>query len=193
MAIDPRTGVPLNGSFATLLTGGSGKGVSYDNIAIDSNGNVLIEEDETADGGGVMQAEGRNAGVWRYNIAKNEGVVGSDRLDFLFELDQKAAGAVFDTEAGAWESSGLIEVGSQKGQSSYLFNVMASTIDPNDDELPLEIRQQAAAVLGGNYAVGGQLILSISAPVIDLSNIGNDDDDDDGQSRQSQGDTPTSS
>ncbi|NJK48864.1 hypothetical protein HC931_12385 [Candidatus Gracilibacteria bacterium] len=179
VAIDPKTGTPLNGSFETLLAGGANKGVSYDNISIDRNGNVLIQEDETSDGGDVMEAEGRNAGVWRYNIAKNEGVIGSDSLDFLFELDQKAAGAEFDTETGAWESSGLIEAGSQNGQSSYLFNVMASTIDPNDDDLPPEIRQKALEILGGNYAAGGQLILTIPAPVIDLNKINNDDDDDD--------------
>jgi len=69
-----------------VLEGGPDKGVSYDNIVVDSNGNVLIQEDETAFGGDVMTAENRDAGIWSYNTA-------SDEATFVFELDENAAGA----------------------------------------------------------------------------------------------------
>jgi len=51
-----------------VLEGGPGKGVSYDNIDVDSNGNVLIQEDETAFGGDVMTAENRDAGIWSITL-----------------------------------------------------------------------------------------------------------------------------
>jgi len=77
--------------------GGPNKGVSYDNIVVDSNGNVLIQ-DETAFGGDVMTAENRDAGIWSYNTA-------SDEATFVFELDENAAGAEFNDpeEPGEWD------------------------------------------------------------------------------------------
>jgi len=81
----------------------SRKGVSYDNIVVDSNGNVLIQEDETAFGGDVMTAENRDAGIWSYNTASE--------ATFVFELDENAAGAEFnDPEEPWWETSGIVEV-----------------------------------------------------------------------------------
>jgi len=67
------------------------------------NGNVLIQEDETAFGD-VMTAENRDAGIWSYNIA-------SDKVNFVFELDENAAGAQFnDPEEPGGETSGIVEV-----------------------------------------------------------------------------------
>ena len=126
--------------FKMVHEGGFGNGVSYDNITVDSNGNVLIQEDETAFGGDVMKAENRDAGIWSYNID-------SDEATFITKLDESAAGAQFNDpqEPGEWESSGIIEV--DPGESSYLFDVQAHTVEDPD-------------VLGGNYAEGGQLILA---------------------------------
>ena len=130
--------------FEMVLKGGPDTGVSYDNVTVDGNGNVLIQEDETAFGGDVMKAENRDAGIWSYNIA-------SDKDTFVFELDENAAGAQFNDpeEPGEWESSGIIEVDSdaRPGESSYLFDVQAHSVtDPE--------------VLGGEYVEGGQLILA---------------------------------
>jgi len=47
-----------------VLEGGPGKGVSY--IDVDLNGNVLIQEDETAFD--VMTAENRDAGIWSITL-----------------------------------------------------------------------------------------------------------------------------
>jgi len=73
-------------NFELVLEGGPGKGVSYDNIDVDSNGNVLIQEDETAFGGDVDR---RKSGCWHlvYNIA-------SDKVNFVF--DENAASAQFN-------------------------------------------------------------------------------------------------
>lgn len=176
-------GVPLPGTFENLLQGGLGKGVSYDNIVVDSNGNVILQEDETADGDVIFAEENRDGSVLSYNIAANEGVVGNDQVDFLFEINS-AAGDTSDIsffEIGGWETSGVIEVepNALPGQSSYLFDIQASTISSDDsrlretqtyqdliaagstDEEALAIVKPAAEeVLGGKYERGGQLVLA---------------------------------
>lgn len=130
---DP-TGALTN--FELVLNGGFGTGVSYDNIVVDHNGNVLIQEDETAFGGSVMAAENRDARVWSYNIA-------SGNILPLFEVDDTAGGTRPNPGVGVWETSGIIEVdpNAQPGRSSYLFDV------------------QAHSIRDSRYVEGGQLIL----------------------------------
>jgi Ca2+-binding RTX toxin-like protein len=164
-------------TFEFLMEGGSNKGVSYDNIVVDRNGNVLIQEDGTALGGTIMDREGRDGRVLSYNIAANEGIVGTDQVTSLFGIDQTVAGVQFDSGTGDWETSGIIEINSNAlpGQSSYLFDVQASGINPDEfaPGSPEEIL--ARQILGGRYAQGGQLLL---ANPIDLSNRNGTDADD---------------
>lgn len=131
-------------NFELLLEGGPGKGVSYDNIVVDRNGNVLLQEDETAFGREVMVAENREAGIYSYNIA-------SGTVKSLFTLDENAAGIQFNNpqEPGQWETSGVVEVGTifPGSRSSYLFDVQAHSVTGSD-------------VLNGNHAEGGQLLLA---------------------------------
>ncbi|MEB3282603.1 MAG: alkaline phosphatase PhoX [Lyngbya sp.] len=150
-------------TFEFLLEGGPETGVSYDNMVVDSNGNVLIQEDETSFGGDILQAEGRYGSVISYNIAENEGVVGNDRVDFLFEnstafIDPTRFGAY-----GSWESSGIIEV-----PEGYLFDVQAGTI--GDTELPdgrvVGTNAEGTVYYEGRYARSGQLILTLPAEMI---------------------------
>ena len=133
---------PIN-NFELLVKGGFGTGVSYDNIVVDSNGNVLIQEDETSFGGGIMAAENREGRIWSYNIA-------SGTMKPLFELDENAAGTQYNNPArkGEWETSGIVEVNpkAQPGRSSYLFDVQAHTIRD------------------GRYTEGGQLVLAKPVP-----------------------------
>ncbi len=130
-------------NFELLVEGGFGTGVSYDNIVVDSNGNVIIQEDETSFGGNVMTTENREARIWSYNIA-------SKTIKPLFELDENAAGTQYNDPArkGQWESSGIVEVNpnAQPGRSSYLFDV------------------QAHGVPSARYAEGGQLIIAKPVP-----------------------------
>ncbi|MGQ4647714.1 glycerophosphodiester phosphodiesterase family protein [Lyngbya aestuarii] len=147
--------------FEFLMSGGPDQGVSFDNMVVDSNGNVLIQEDETAFGGDVMDAEGRDGSVLSYNIAENEGVVGDDQVTFLFEIDQTIEGAEFDNGTGGWETSGIIEVdpNALPGQSSYLFDVQAHGIR-ND-----------SGVYEGQYEQGGQLLLAKPAATVSGSGV----------------------
>jgi len=164
LEVDPETGTPIaEMDFEFLLEGGEETGVSYDNMVVDSNGNVLLQEDSTAGGEDVMNAQQRNGLVISYNVEFNAGVAGEDEVTFLFEIDQKVAGEQFDTEFGAWESSGIIEIESDAvpGKSSYLFDVQAHTIE---DE---------SGVYEGNYEQGGQLILAVpEAPVPSVELVG---------------------
>jgi len=159
---DDPTGEVKN--FELVQEGGPGNGVSYDNIHVDSNGNVVIQEDETAFGGDVMTAESRDGRVWSYEIA-------SDKITPILEIDENAAGSQFNdpTEPGEWESSGIIEVApsgftpeSRPGRSDYLLDVQAGTIrDPE--------------VLGGDYERGGQLLLAEAAGEISFGTPEADD------------------
>lgn len=123
-------------NFEMVLNGGFDTGVSYDNIVVDKKGKVLIQEDETAFGGDVMEARAREAGIWEYDIA-------TDQITFVAELNESAAGEQYDDTsiAGEWESSGIVEVGS--GRQFYMFDVQAHTVK------------------NSNYVEGGQLILAI--------------------------------
>lgn len=146
-------------NFELVLKGGPGTGVSYDNIVVDKNGNVLIQEDETAFGGDVMTAENRGARVGYYNIA-------SDTAGPILEVDENAAGTQFNdpTEPGQWETSGIIEVDSnaRPGKSSYLFDVQAHTVTGSE-------------VLNGTHVEGGQLLLVTPAAEQKFGTQGEDD------------------
>lgn len=153
IAIDPKSGTPVDGKLELLLTGGAKTGVSYDNIEVDSNGNVLIQEDTTARGEDIIIAQKRNGRVISYNIAENENKVGNDEVNFLFEIDQKAAGEEFDPkEYGDWESSGIVEADPKAlgNRSSYLFDVQAGSVESE------------------KYGPGGQLLLTVPVPSVTL-------------------------
>lgn len=141
-AADPTA--PIS-NFELLLEGGPGRGVSYDNITVDRSGRVLLQEDETAFGGDVMEAEGREAGIWAFDPATRS-------ISQVIGLNESAAGAQFNDPAvkGEWESSGIVEVGTQDpfSLSTYLFDVQAHTL-------------RGASTLGGNYVEGGQLLLAV--------------------------------
>jgi len=150
-------------TFEFLLEGGPETGISYDNMVVDSNGNVLMQEDETGFGGDILNAEGRYGSVVSYNIAENEGVVGDDQVDFLFENSTAFIDPTRFGRYGSWESSGIIEV-----PEGYLFDVQAGTI--RDTELPdgSVVGTNAAGTVyyEGQYARGGQLILTVPADMI---------------------------
>lgn len=124
-------------NFELVIKGGPGTGVSFDNVLVDRVGNVLLQEDETAFGGELLAAEGREDSIWRYEIA-------TGALTRIIEIDENAAGAPFNGPArGEWETSGIIEA----DDTSYLFAVQAHTVT-------------GKAALNGNYVEGGQLLLA---------------------------------
>jgi Domain of unknown function (DUF4114) len=137
--------------FEFLMKGGENTGVSFDNMTVDSNGNVLIQEDRTAGGETLLANQQRQGRVLSYNIADNEGKAGNDNIQFLFELNQAAIDPTVATDYGNWESSGIVEIQSASinNQSAYLFDVQAHSI------------KNAEGFYQGRYAEGGQLVIAL--------------------------------
>jgi glycerophosphoryl diester phosphodiesterase len=153
--------ISLNGAdpaaegVATLVhIGGPQNGVSFDNLTVLDNGVVLTQEDRAyppneLGGGDIYADENRQAYIWEYNPI-------TDQVIPQFELDQSTDPT---SERGAWESSGIIQVGNK---DQVLFNVQAHTIkDPK-------------------FVEGGQLLIAtqtVVAPADVFGTPGNDDFD----------------
>lgn len=127
-----------------VLTGGPDTGVSYDNLTVNSAGEVIIQEDRAAGGGEIMASQERYARVLSFD--PNSGSV-----TFLFEANQAAVDPASAGDFGNWETTGVIEVGvdSTTGKSIYLINIQAHSISDPD------------------YVQSGQLVLVI--PIVDKS------------------------
>jgi glycerophosphoryl diester phosphodiesterase len=150
-------------NFEVVLTGGPGKGASYDNLVVDRNGNVQLMEDETAFGGALYASENREAGIFSFNPT-------TKAVTQLFSLDENAGGTQFNNPAskGQWESSGIIEIPSANvaGTSGFLFDVQAHTI-------PGTANGQASSTTNLNvYAEGGQILLALPVQDDRLSTAG---------------------
>jgi glycerophosphoryl diester phosphodiesterase len=163
-ASDPTDGIS---DFELLLSGGPGKGNSYDNITADRAGNILLQEDETAFGGSLMDTENRDGRILKYNIAANEGKNGNDQVEFIAEINQFAYGEQFDNGTGGWETSGIVEAPTNSGKPGYLFDVQAHGIRPTTDD---------GNALAGGQVEGGQLLLALpsTAPQVIAGNDSGD-------------------
>lgn len=112
---------PIGDSTITLvLEGGEQTGVNYDNLTVDSWGNVLLQEDRVGESSAVMKSQMRYARILAYNIAK-------DQVTNLFELNQGAIDPWAANDYGKWESSGILELPGEHA-SSYLFSVQAHSL-----------------------------------------------------------------
>ncbi|WYL98236.1 MAG: esterase-like activity of phytase family protein [Gloeotrichia echinulata CP02] len=152
-ASDPTAAI---NNFELVLTGGPGKGNSYDNIVVDKSGKILIQEDQTSFGGDLMKAENREASIYSFDPATKD-------IKRLFAIDENAAGTQFNKPdvKGEWESSGIIEIPSPSvpGASAYLFDVQAATVvNPAG----------STTVLNGNHVAGGQLLIATPVPTVEL-------------------------
>jgi glycerophosphoryl diester phosphodiesterase len=155
-------------NFEVVLTGGPGKGASYDNIVVERNGNVLLMEDETAFGGALYASENREAGIFSFNPTTKS-------ITQLFSLDENAAGTQFNNPAakGQWESSGIVEIPSTNvaGTSGFLFDVQAHTVPGTADGLAV------SATNPNRYAEGGQILLTLPVQGERVSTVGTSGDD----------------
>jgi glycerophosphoryl diester phosphodiesterase len=125
-------------SIELALVGGPDTGVSYDNLTVNTAGEVVIQEDRAGGGGAIMAAQERYARVLAFDP-------GTGLVTFLFEANQAAVDPASAWDFGNWETTGVVEVGveSMTGRSIYLINIQAHSIsDPN-------------------YVQGGQLVLVV--------------------------------
>jgi glycerophosphoryl diester phosphodiesterase len=141
--------------------GGLGKGVSYDNLATDSHGRVLIAEDwdqgsDEADAvWDVLKQEQRPPALYLYDSKS-----GDIKLAFLTDmaahdpkLDWKVLSAAIASgpegekkardDSDFWETSGMIEVPAENkdGRSAYLVAIQAHSLEVE------------------GYGAGGQVVL----------------------------------
>ncbi|WP_262562784.1 esterase-like activity of phytase family protein [Acaryochloris sp. CCMEE 5410] len=156
-------------TFEFLMSGGPNTGVSYDNMTVDAQGNVIIQEDRTAFGRDVLNDQQSHGRVLSYNIAANEGVVGDDQVQFLLENNTAKLDPTQATNYGDWESSGIVDV----GDGAYLLDVQAHSI--RDAQLPdgtnVGLNDDGNGDIQfyeGRYAQGGQLILSVPVDTPEL-------------------------
>jgi glycerophosphoryl diester phosphodiesterase len=135
-------------TIALAKEGGEGKGVSYDNLAPDSNGKVLIAEDwdQSSDEADavweVLKKEQRAPALYLFDSKSGE-----IKLAFVTEmgkhdpeLDWKALNALIASGADGekkarddsafWETSGMIEVPAENknGRAAYLITVQAHSL-----------------------------------------------------------------
>jgi len=150
-AADPTASV---NNFELVLTGGPNTGVSYDNIVVDKNGKIAILEDTTAFGKNVLVDQNRNGRVWSYDIA-------TDSVKPLFEINQNAAGSVFNrplsnaigsttpTPNGEWETSGIVDlpqnglpgVSGVANDNNYPFSVGRPPAIDNNEIIQLKLEK----------------------------------------------------
>ena len=147
--------VPNGGTIKTELEGGMGTGVSYDNLAVDTFGKVVINEDRNGTAVPVLEAEGmRHGRVLKYDPADSS-------VEFLAENDTPNVDPAQADVLGRWESSGIIAL-TRDGdtESSYIVNVQAhGSPYPNDDVLTL---REGGQVLLMTPSEGDGMVVEIS-------------------------------
>lgn len=127
-----------------VLVGGDTTGVSYDNLTVNSAGEVIIQEDRAGASGVIFASQKRYARVLAFNP-------GLSSVIFLFEANQAGIDPDSAGDYGNWETTGIIEVGveSETGKSIYLLNIQAHTLSDPD------------------YVQGGQMVLVVPATEYD--------------------------
>jgi glycerophosphoryl diester phosphodiesterase len=130
--------------FELVLVGGETTGVSYDNLTVNSAGQVILQEDRAGAGGLILTTQRRYARVLAFTPD-------SSTVSFLFEANQAGIDPGSALDYGNWETSGIIEIGVEPktGKSIYLLTVQAHSLSDPD------------------YVQGGQLVLLI--PITDQS------------------------
>jgi hypothetical protein len=121
------------GTIVTLLDGSEGM-VSPDNIAVNGEGEILLQEDPT------ITLTGRNSSGWIYDIATSD-------LTRIYEIDNAIQQSLDPgSPLGDWETSGVIDASEFLGQGWWIINVQAHYPQPSP------------------FVEGGQLLAVRTAP-----------------------------
>jgi glycerophosphoryl diester phosphodiesterase len=154
---------------ASVGSGIRGNGMSYDNLVVDSFGNVILQEDASGSlATPVMRGEFRYARILSMNPSdptNPTALFDCDILSIVGKLDNSTSaffdadgsGSIEDSEKiaanlvnGVWETSGVEEITSLNkfGRPALLFNVQAH-------------RLRNEAFLNGAHREGGQILVAI--------------------------------
>ncbi|MCI0395166.1 MAG: PhoX family protein, partial [Chloroflexi bacterium] len=137
-----------------LLEGDAGDPiVNPDNVAVNDQGQMLIQENPNIDHqGAYLEALGRDSSVWLYDLP-GDGLGEDDTLLRIAEIDQSAVPAELRGNLGSWESSGVIDASAVWGPGRWLLTVQAHSIDS------VEASQLQGSAQNLLLAQGGQLLL----------------------------------
>jgi hypothetical protein len=105
-----------------VIAAGEDIAVSPDNIDT-SKKYLMIQEDGTSQSRPIMQGEGRDAGIWRFEIDGSK--VDADDREFVAELDPPGRDGIPVPVSGTWESSGIIDASRFLGRDTWFVDVQA--------------------------------------------------------------------
>ena len=117
----------------TVVAGGGDTALAPDNV--DTNEDYLmIAEDGTGASNPVMDANGRDGSVWRFDLAQGPVGVDASSATRIAEVDPPGRDGV-PVPTGAWEVSGIIDASSLFGAETWLADVQ--TPNPTTAPTPL--------------------------------------------------------
>ncbi len=142
-----------DGVLTLVHTGGFGKGVSFDNLDVLTNGKVYIQEDAAYDpvilGGDPLGDEDRQAYIWEFDPNADGGKGAITPVAEMLEDAYPDLGNDPD-KFGEWESSGIVQIGNlEPGSPWMLFDIQAHT----------DLRENL------RFSEGGQLLIITDSSV----------------------------
>lgn len=120
---DPKN--PISGTTQLKILLEADKGdpiINPDNIALNAQGQLMIQEDATAEGEVAMSKAKRDAAIWLYDL-------NTKALTRIAEIDQLSVPAEARNGYGYWESTGIIDASATFGPGAWLFNIQAHSIN----------------------------------------------------------------
>jgi hypothetical protein len=109
-----------------VIANGGDIAISPDNIDTSSR-YLMVQEDGTTQSRAVMQAKGRDGGIWRFDLHNFFGTTFVNPLsaEFVAELDSPGDDGIPVPTPGTWESSGIISTSAIFGNDTWIADVQA--------------------------------------------------------------------
>jgi hypothetical protein len=85
---------------------------------------LMISEDPTPEGVGVLDARERDGSIWRFDVVDGDVGVDASTATRVAELDPPGRDGT-SVAPGVWETSGIIDSGTLFGDDTWLFDVQA--------------------------------------------------------------------
>jgi serralysin len=124
-------GNPLRGAEVSVVlnadevaAAGGDIAVSPDNIDT-SKRHLMVQEGGTMPARDFINAQGREYGIWRFNLTRDALGVDPASATRVVELNPPGRDGIVPMRLGPWESSGIIDASRMFGADSWLFDVQA--------------------------------------------------------------------
>ena len=130
----------------TVVAAGGDIALSPDNIDT-SKKYLMIQEDGTSQSRPVMQANGRDGGIWRFEL--DGAKVDVDDREFVAELDSPGRDGIPVPTSGTWETSGIIDASRFLGPDTWFVDVQAHS--PTTAPTPNTVEDGQILILKGTH------------------------------------------